>query len=409
MKIFKLGIIILVMLGLGACSSLFGPPDLKDSVIEADIIAMKDIPQGNIVSSQLKKEKSDSVLIVSGTVAIETDYATTHISVRMSYAYSESVWKAGFNSFEIVSYSDIKINPEPEDTRIRHDIEVLPDFINDHTVKDRIIYTVTKDPESVWTVKGQMDWSTENCEVSGEYTLIYTYNGTAWNLTSRNVEVSKINKITQQPVFETIYQQVELAYETWYDGSVFPDEMDSTVMTSDLVAGTASFTSKYTLKDGPMMTKATVTVNGTFEYGAGWVFTIGTRAYDTTIDYTGIYNLTWDILETEPFYKDNEEMKLKVNGQIHFTGSSIYSVDTVLSNTIQAVVYFRGKTYTVSDVHSDPIDRYPTLLLIEYGSGAKERVYLAYGQESYYEWTYMGFRFYGISADESHAVIELGR
>jgi len=409
MRTLKLGLLLMMVLGLGACSTLFGPPALKDSVIEADIISMSGFPQGTIVSKNLIKEKNASMMVITGTIAIETTNATMHISVHLSYAYSDSAWKPGFKNFTIESYSDIKINPEPGDARIRHDIESLPDFVSDPSVKDKIVYTVTKDPESVWMVKGQLDWSTSNCEVSGGYTLIYTYNGNTWDLTSNNVEVSKINKITQQPDFATIYQQVEQAYETWYDNTVLPQEMDSTVMTSDLVAGTASFTSKYTLKDGPMMTKAIVTVNGTFEYGAGWVFTIGTRAYDTTIEYTGFYNLTWDILETEPFYKDNEEMKLKVSGQIHFTGSSIYSVDTVISNTIEAVVYFRGKTYTVSDVHPDPIDRYPTLLLIEYGPGAKERVYLAYGQESYYEWTYMGFRFYGISADESHAVIELGR
>lgn len=408
MKIIKLGIIIVLMSGLVACSTLFGPSDLKDSVIEADILSMSGFPQGTLVSKDLDKEKNNTVMVISGTVSIETTNATMHVSVHLSYAYSESIWKPGFKNFTIESYSDIKVNPEPGDVRIRHGIESLPDFVNDPSVKDKIVYTVTKDPESVWTVKGQLDWSTTNCEVSGGYTLIYTYNGSSWDLTSTDVEVSKTNKITQQPDFATIYQQVEQAYETWYDNTALPQEMDSIVLTSDLVAGTASFTSKYTLKAGPMMAKATVTVNGTFEYGAGWVFTMGARSFDTTIDYTGFYNLSWDILETEPFYLDNEEMKLKMSGQIHFLGSSIWSVDTVVSNTIQAVVYFRGKTYTVSDVHPEA-DTYPTLILIEYGSGAKERVYLAYGQESYYDWTYMGFRFYGVSADESHAVITLGR
>jgi hypothetical protein len=409
MKIFKLGIIILVMLGLGACSTLFGPPALKDSVIEADILTMSGFPQGTVISKDLNKEKNASMMVITGTVAIETTNATMHISVHLSYAYSDSAWKPGFKNFTIESYSDIKANPEPGDARIRHDIESLPDFVSDPSVKDKIVYTVTKDPESTWTVKGQLDWSTDSCDVSGGYTLVYVYNGTSWDLTSNNVEVTSINKINHQPVFTTIYQQVEQAYETWYDNYVLPQEMDSTVLTSDLVAGTASFTSKYTLKDGPMLAKATVTVNGIFEYGAGWVFTIGTKSFDTTIDYTGFYTLTWDILDTETFYKNNEVMTLKVTGQIHFLGSSIWGSESIISNSIQAVVNFRGKTITVEDVHPDPIGTYPTLILIEFGSGPKERVYLAYGQESYRDWGYMGFRFYGISADESHAVIELGR
>ncbi len=409
MKIIKLGIIVLAMLGLGACSTLFGPPALSDSVIEADILSMTNFPQGSIVAKALNKDMNASVIVVTGTVAIETANAITHVTVRLSYVYSESKWNPGFNTFKIDYYSDIKVNPEPTDLRIRQDIAALPDFTQDPAVKDKIVYSVTKDPESVWTVKGQLDWSTDWCDVSGGYTLIYTYNGTSWDMTSSNVEVSSINTIKQQPDFWSAYQQTFLAYETWYDSTAFPENMDSTVLTSDLIAGTASFTSKYTLKDGPMMTKAIVTINGTFEYGDGWVFTAGTKSFDTTIDYTGFYNLTWDVLDTETYYLDKEAMKLKLSGKIHFLGSSIWSVDTVVSNTIQAVVYFRGKTYTVNDVHADPIDRYPTLMLIEFGSGAKERVYLAYGQESYYDWTWMGFRFYGVSADESHAVVELGR
>lgn len=154
-----------------------------------------------------------------------------------------------------------------------------------------------------------------------------------------------------------------------------------------------------------MEAKAIVTINGSFEYGTGWVFTPGTKSFDTTIDYTGTYHLTWDILDTETFYTMNEPMTLTLTGKIHFLGKSAWDVSSIVTNDIKAVVNFRSKTYTVTSVKPDPANTYPSLVLIAYGSGAKERVYLAYGQESYRDWAYMGFRFYGVSADESHAVI----
>ena len=405
MRIIKLGIIIIIMMGLWACSSLFGPPSLSDSVIEADILSMSGFPQGNIISKSLTKEKNDKVLVITGDVAIETANATMHVEVHLSYAYSQSKWMPGYKNFSIDSYTDIKVNPEPTEARIREDIQNLPDFAKDLSVKDRLDYTLTKDKESVITVSGQLDWSTDLCDAKGSYTVVYTYNGSDWDLTSSEVKVSSIVAIKQRPDFDLAYQQLFQEYETWYDNFEEPSEMDSTTLSVDMKAGTASFTSKYTLKNGPMEAKAIVTINGSFEYGTGWVFTPGTKSFDTTIDYTGTYHLTWDILDTETFYTMNEPMTLTLTGKIHFLGKSAWDVSSIVTNDIKAVVNFRSKTYTVTSVKPDPANTYPSLVLIAYGSGAKERVYLAYGQESYRDWAYMGFRFYGVSADESHAVI----
>ncbi len=267
---------------------------------------------------------------------------------------------------------------------------------------DKNVYNIEKKTDSHWIINGTLTLNNEECTLSGKYTLLYDYQFNKWNLSNLYFSATNVTAVTKVPTSSEALLQTA----RWFEGinkNPYPIEdvlfIDQTL---DLPHGLSSFTYAYTVSEGPYISYRTIRVVGSYDYPQGWVFEVAERTHDTTYTYNGVYNLTWDIMDGETYYANNESTTLELTGQIRATGS-LDSSSKIVSNTLNAQVTFREQKFTVKP--SLVLGQFIDQINIQFGVEEKESFIFAYGQEEYRGVTSVNALFYAISIDHSHAKV----
>jgi len=265
---------------------------------------------------------------------------------------------------------------------------------------DALSYTIEKTTKTNWVIRGTMTVNTDLCVYEGTFILYYSYNGTAWILGSKEHEVTGYVSIVDPQDKEKPYSANTSWFWGAYDDIIAYQDLDSATVIVDKGTQSASYVYEYTVLEGPMTSHRRVTVPASFSYPNGWVYSEPSLFQDTTYDFTKTYVMTWDILDSETYFTNGETMTIKVTGKIRATGSSVTAL-SIEENSLTAVITFRGKTIEVkpSEIPGENINT----IELKFGTGAKEVIRLAYGQEAYRDSQNMGNSYYLISAEGSHA------
>ncbi|KAF0227210.1 MAG: hypothetical protein FD179_307 [Erysipelotrichaceae bacterium] len=292
--------------------------------------------------------------------------------------------------------------PDLRDETIR--AAVLRFFDDQYEIEtiDKNTYDIEKTTETHWIINGSLTLTNEECTLSGKYTLLYDYQVDKWILGNHYFSVTNVTAVTKVPTStDALFQTAR-----WFEGinkNPYPiEEVVFVDQTLDLPHGLSSFTYTYTLVDGPYISNRSIKVVGSYEYPQGWVFDVAERKYDTTYNFSGVFNLTWDILDGETYYINNETATLELTGQIRATGS-LDSSPKIESNTLSAKVTFRGESATI--IPTLVLGQFINQINIQFGDEGKESFVFVFGQEEYRGITSPNALFYAISIDNSHAKV----
>jgi hypothetical protein len=198
------------------------------------------------------------------------------------------------------------------------------------------------------------------------------------------------------------FYQTQASFYSDNDLFIEYDQIKSVDQNIDLEAGTATFVFYYTLKDALTTHDYHVTVKGKHT-DSGWVYAYQYTDAEGLYVYDGTYKLTWDILDTETFYKNNETMTIDLVGSILAKGvhEEVFTSSVIVP--LSATVHFRGVDYSVTPVVLNGNDF--RSLVLKFGSSDKQTVTLSFGEEEYRGGQMCCPIFYGVSADQSHAKV----
>jgi len=253
-----------------------------------------------------------------------------------------------------------------------------------------------------WTIEGSLKALTTKCMVTADFVLNYTNVDHNWNLLSNQITINSCVDTAEEPTSTAAFYQTQDQFASDNDLFVELNQITSVDQTIDPDKRTALFVFHYTLTNALITKVYTVAVKGTHSL-SGWMYQVDYTDITEHYDYEGSYALTWDILDSETFYKNNETMKLVLEGSIQVKSihGNLYTV-TILA-PLSAVVTFRGVDYAVTPVMLNGNEF--TSLVLKYGSLEKETVTLSYGEEAYRDGQMCCPIFYGVSVDQSHAKV----
>jgi hypothetical protein len=397
MKNLKLGIILLLILGLNACTSKVNVSELTDEVIRVDLATYLQI-YDPITIDKFTYEKtkiSDTRINAVGEVIMTTQLGKLTGSVTLGFVFNENKWVLVNKYFSV---TNAVLN---QDERIRDDAYNLVSYFATGQFKD-ITYTLSEYKSNEWKITGEITIETSQGTQIGSFILGYRLEGTSWTMYDSQYKLISVIDTSTEPTAQKAFYRFQESFFSNNDAFIEYDQMTSIEQSIDLANGTAIFIYHYTITDSLRTTNFSVTITGQHQEN-GWIYNITDKSYDEVLNYEGTYHLTWDILDTETFYINNETMTLVLTGQIKISGTKYYSDYELHQNNVEATVIFRGLETKVT----------PTLtyegsfscITMKYGTSEKEVVSLCYNEEDYRGGIMAGPIFYGISFDQSHAIV----
>jgi len=394
MKHLKLGIILVLIIGLSACSKQI--PELTDEFIRSQLNSYLEIYDYTSIENftyEISKTSETKINAV-GEVDMTNQLGKLTGDITLGFIYNENKWVL-VNKYFTVTNATLN-----QDSRIRNDAFSQVLNYTDAQFKD-ISYTLSKYEINKWEVTGEIIVETSLGTQIGTFTLGYKHVGTTWELYNNSYKMTVIVDSSPEPTAEKAFSRFQESFFSSNDLFIEYDQMTSIEKTIDLANGTGTFIFKYTLTNELKTTNFTVTITALHQE-EGWVYTLASRPYEEVLDYEGTYTLNWDILETETFYKDKEAMIIKLTGQIKISGSRYYYDSVVDQNNVEATVIFRGVETKVTPTLIN--DGSNSCITMKYGTNEKETVTLCYNEEDYKGGQMMAPIFYGVSFDQSHAV-----
>ena len=394
MKHLKLGIILVLIIGLSACSKQI--PELTDEFIRSQLNSYLEIYDYTSIENftyEISKTSETKINAV-GEVDMTNQLGKLTGDITLGFIYNENKWVL-VNKYFTVTNATLN-----QDSRIRNDAFSQVLNYTDAQFKD-ISYTLSKYEINKWEVTGEIIVETSLGTQIGTFTLGYKHVGTTWELYNNSYKMTVIVDSSPEPTAEKAFSRFQESFFSSNDLFIEYHQMTSIEKTIDLANGTGTFIFKYTLTNELKTTNFTVTITALHQE-EGWVYTLASRPYEEVLDYEGTYTLNWDILETETFYKDKEAMIIKLTGQIKISGSRYYYDSVVDQNNVEATVIFRGVETKVAPTLIN--DGSNSCITMKYGTNEKETVTLCYNEEDYKGGQMMAPIFYGVSFDQSHAV-----
>lgn len=397
MRSLKLGIILLVIIGFTGCSK----PKVVDEILPLSEETIQS--DANAIFSELNLICIDEFTMmidkisqtqwdVNAQASITTAQGKIEGILSLRYEYDEEVWILKSHDF---TQTKVLLNDEV----IRKDALALID--QENLSLSKINYIIDEVSSDSWVIKGRMSVETSQCTLNADFNL--TYQSSKWNLMDSEVYPISCTDTSLEPTPEAAYKQIQYNLINTLSIPLEFNQITTVTQYIDLNEGKASFLFSYELDDDLAFNEITVSIEANRETD-GWVYEIKKQNYNTTYEYTARYDLTWNVLKTESFYTSKEKMTLKITGTIEVAGSDDESEDPeIQSNTLSATVLFRGEEIEVIPTLMEE-DCF-TCILIKFGLSDEEMIILTYGIENYKGVLSKSSVFYGISYDQSHAIV----
>jgi len=403
MRMIKLGIIALMMLGLTAC----GDPkpkvtELTKAQIQADVVAHL-----NEVYSEATVEDfavaSDSELretkTVIGTMSLKTPISSLTGNYTNVYKLVGETWTLESSLFTPKIYTWIDPATWPDQARVEAD---LKNAVLKHPIEqiEKVEYTFNHSNNSALSCQIDLTYRSAIGTVTTQLASGYAFVDQAWTFGLGQEISTTITDFKQRPLEEDMLTWSIMTFHGG-DSDTGITEADSHLISSDFDAKTGTLLNTYHLDKwilSHMRYVADITVIGWYDTEVGWMIETQDVVLSKTLDLNMKEQFVWESMNAaESVYTKGDTLELDLTGSMTITTPTetewtLNVSGTVKVNGVSHDLTFRKTTYFEANYYA---------LELSYGPGPKDKFILCY----WWHERYNEFDWYILSPDQSEAYL----
>jgi len=374
MKLIKIGIIALLVLGLSACGdSKPAVIELTETQIQADVIAhLSDVysevtVEDFAVASNTELRETKTVI---GTMSLKTPISSLTGNYTNVYELVGKTWTLESSLFTPKLYTWIDPSTWPDQARVEADL--MKSTLKFPIEKiEKLEYTLNDNENSALETLITVTYRSSIGTVTSQLESGYVFMDQVWTF-GLGLETSiSIKDFTQQPDPADMLEWSIMPF-VGGDAGVGIATTDSHLVSSNFDDQTGTLVNVYHVDkwvSSRLHYKADTTVKGIYDIYNGWDITVENSVVTKTLDLNVKERFVWETVDSnDTMFALGQTVDLNLSGSMSITTPKESLWDLNVSGTVK----INGVTYTLIFDQPDPLNIYDNGLVMRYGPGAKE-------------------------------------